>query len=322
MKNNHRDSHQHKHKHVLDPAIISTERGIWAVKWSFVTLMVTALFQVVVVFLSGSIALLADTIHNFGDAVTAIPLWFAFALARKQPSERFSYGYGRVEDLAGLFIVAIIFSSAVFTAYHSIQRLLLPRTLDYLWVVIGGSCIGFLGNEAVALFRIKVGKEIGSAALVADGYHARVDGLTSLSVLLGALGVWLGYPLADPVVGLAITVLILRIVWTSARSVFIRLLDGVEPEILDNIRRVAANIQGVGEVGEVRVRWLGHRLHAEVEIGVKPGLSVEQGHHITVEVDYTLQLELPYISNSSIHIYPLSDSNGKTRVYSPQSLKS
>jgi cation diffusion facilitator family transporter len=268
--------------------------------------MVTALLQVVVVIFSGSMALLADTIHNFGDAVTSLPLWFAFILARKEASKRFSYGYGRVEDLAGLLIVVIIFSSALFTGYESIDRLLHPRQIQYLWAVIGASIIGFVGNEAVAMFRIKVGKKIGSAALVADGFHARVDGLTSLSVLLGALGVWMGYPLADPIFGLLITVMIFRIVWSSGKSVFTRLLDGVDPEVSDDIRRVATLTDGVAEIGDVRVRWLGHRLNAEVNIGVNPNLSVEEGHEIAEEVHHELSQELSYLSNAVIHIYPLS----------------
>jgi cation diffusion facilitator family transporter len=294
--------HSHHHSHVVDPSIISTERGIWAVKWSFVT----ALLQVVVVFFSGSMALLADTIHNIGDAVTSLPLWFAFVLAGKEASKRFSYGYGRVEDLAGLFIVMIILASALFTGYESIERLVHPREIRYLWTVVAASIIGFLGNEAVALFRIKVGKEIGSAALVADGYHARVDGLTSLSVLLGALGVWLGYPLTDPIFGLLITVMIFRIVWSSGKSVFTRLLDGVDPELIDDIRRVATETEGVAEIGEVRVRWLGHRLNAEVNLGVDPNLSVKDGHSIAEGLHHELLHELPYLSNTTVHIYPLS----------------
>ncbi len=296
----------HHHSHVVDPSIISTKRGIWAVKWSFVSLMVTALLQVVVVFFSGSMALLADTIHNFGDAVTSLPLWFAFILARKEASKRFSYGYGRVEDLAGLLIVVIIFLSGLFTGYESIDRLLRPREIHYLWAVVVASIIGFFGNEAVALFRIKVGKEIASAALVADGYHARVDGLTSLSVLLGALGVWIGYPLADPIFGLLITVMIFKIVWSSGKSVFTRLLDGVDPEVTDDIRRVATQADGVAEIGDVRVRWLGHRLNAEVNVGVDPNLSVEEGHKIAHEVHNELSQELSYLSKALIHIYPLS----------------
>jgi cation diffusion facilitator family transporter len=202
--------------------------------------------------------------------------------------------------------VVIIFSSALFTGYQSIDRLLHPREIQYLWAVIGASIIGFLGNEAVALFRIKVGEEIGSAALVADGYHARVDGLTSLSVLGGALGVWLGYPLADPIFSLLITVMIFRIVWSSGKSVFIRLLDGVDPELIDDIRRVATKTEGAAEIGNVRVRWLGHRLNAEVNIGVNHELSVEDGHSIAERLHHELLHELPYLSNTTIHIYPLS----------------
>jgi cation diffusion facilitator family transporter len=145
------------------------------------------------------VALLADTIHNFGDAATAIPLAIAFWFARQKPSERFTFGYGRVEDLAGMAIVLTILASAIIAGYESIQRLLNPQDISYVWVVIAASIIGFLGNEAVAMFRIRVGREISSVALIADGYHARVDGWTSLAVLFGAIGVWLGYPLADPI---------------------------------------------------------------------------------------------------------------------------
>src|SRR5215210_5211723 len=251
------DHGAHGHTHgTIDPTILTTGRGIWAIKWSFVGLFITALFQLVVVWFSGSVALLADTIHNVGDAATAVPLWIAFTLARRKPSKRFTYGYGRVEDLAGVAIVLTILASAIIAAHESIQRLLHPQPIGYLWAVVAASVVGFLGNEAVALFRIKVGKEIGSAALIADGYHARVDGLTSLAVLFGAIGVWLGYPLADPIVGLLITVMILRIVWESAAAVFTRLLDGVDPDIVDRIKAEAKRAEGVEDVSEVRVRWL------------------------------------------------------------------
>src|SRR5215216_566967 len=298
-------SHGHGHTHgAVDPTILTTERGIWAIKWSFVGLFATAIFQIVIVFLSGSVALLADTLDNFGDAATAIPLWFAFVLARRKPSKRFTYGLGRVEDLAGVVIVLIILLSAAIAAYESIDRIFHPQTVGYLWAVVVASVVGFLGNEAVALFRIKVGKEIGSAALIADGYHARVDGLTSLAVLFGAIGVWLGYPLADPVIGLFITVMILRIVWDAAKSVFTRLLDGVDPKVGDEIKDTAGHVEGVEDVSEVRVRWLGHRLHAELNVAVRPELSVEQGHDIAIKVRHDLLHELRYLSNATIHIDP------------------
>ena len=206
----HDEEHRHDHGHgehghahgAVDPTIATSERGIWALKWSFVGLLATALVQIVVVLLSGSVALLCDTIHNFGDAATAIPLGVAFALSRLGASRRFTFGYGRVEDLAGVLVVLIILFSAVVAGYQAVERLIHPEPIGMLWAVAVASVIGFVGNEAVAVFRIRVGREIGSVALVADGYHARTDGWTSLAVLAGAVGVWLGYPLADPIVGL------------------------------------------------------------------------------------------------------------------------
>lgn len=311
------DGHPHDHSHgegrhsghghahgVIDPSITTSERGIWAIKWSFVGLFITALFQIVVVWLSGSVALLADTIHNVADAATAVPLWIAFALSRWKPNRKFTYGYGRVEDLAGMSIVAIIALSAAFAGYEAVQRLLHPQPVGYLWAVAVASVVGFLGNEAVALLRIKVGKEINSAALIADGYHARVDGLTSLAVLFGAIGMWLGYPLADPIVGLLITLAIVQIVWQSSKAVFTRALDGVEPEIVDEIRDAAGHAGGVEKVTDVRARWLGHRLHAELNVAVASHLSVVEAHAIAKEVQHELLHHLTYLSSVIVHVDP------------------
>ena len=316
-RNAHQDHHhehnhgQHAHVHThgaVDPSILTTQRGIWAIKWSFIGLSATAAFQIVIVMFSGSVALLADTIHNIGDAATAVPLWIAFRLARREPTKRFTYGYGRIEDLAGVAIVFTILLSAVVAAYESIDRFLHPQIVQYLRAVIIASVIGFIGNEAVAQFRIKVGKEIGSAALIADGHHARVDGLTSLAVLFGAVGVWLGYPLADPVVGLLITAAILRIVWVSGKSIFTRMLDGVDPEVTDEIRHAVNHTEGVSDISEVRVRWLGHRLHAELNIAVSPELSVEKGHEIAKKVQHRLLHQLRYLSNVTVHVDPVGAS--------------
>ncbi len=299
----------HGHAHgAMDRAVLSSQRGIWATKVSLVALLATALLQVVVVVLTGSVALLADTIHNFGDAATALPLWAAFTLARRQPTRRFTYGYGRAEDLAGLLIVASILVTGVIAGYISIQRLFDPPEISFLWAVAAAALVGFAGNEAVALFRIKVGKEIGSAALVADGLHARVDGLTSLAVLVGAIGVWLGAPLADPIVGLVITIAIFRIVIESGKSVISRLLDGVEPEVIDEVRSVLNSTDGVEEVTEIRVRWLGHRMLAEVNIAVNQALSVERGHEIAQEVHRRLLDGLQYLSSATIHVDPVNSS--------------
>ena len=299
----------HGHTHgIVDPSITTSNRGLWAIKWSFVGLAVTAVLQLVVVFISGSVALLADTIHNFGDAATAIPLGIAFWFARKKPSERFTFGYGRVEDLAGVAIVLTILASAIVAGYESIQRLLHPQDMSYLWAVIGASIVGFLGNEVVAIFRIRVGREISSAALIADGYHARIDGWTSLAVLVGAVGVWLGYPLADPIVGLLITAAIFGIVIQSGKSIFVRMLDGAEPHVIAEIRHAAEAVPQVKEVSEVRARWLGHRMHAEVNIAVDPQLTIAQAHAVAAEVRHQLLHHLDYLSLVVIHVDPADQS--------------
>jgi cation diffusion facilitator family transporter len=267
-------------------------------------LLVTACVQLVVVALSGSVALLADTIHNFGDAATALPLWVAFLLARRRPTERFTYGLGRFEDLAGMMIVLIMALTALVAGYEAITRLVHPQPVAYLGTVMVASILGFLGNEAVALFRIRVGKAIGSTALIADGYHARVDGWTSLSVLVGVVGVWFGYPLADPVVGLLITGAILWLVWQSATMVMIRALDGVDPEVTHEFRHAATHVFGVQEVTEVRARWVGHCLQAEVSIAVAPELSVTEGHALATEVRHQLLHHVGYLSEVSVHVDP------------------
>lgn len=301
--------HNHDHTHgAIDQTLLTTEKGIWAVKWSMVGLLLTALLQAVIVVLTSSVALLADTIHNFGDAATAVPLWIAFVMAQRKPSKRFSYGYGRVEDLAGIVIVFIMFASGLMAAYESLSRLFQPQEIHHLSAVAVASLLGFTGNELVARLRIRVGKEIHSAALVADGYHARTDALTSLGVLLGTVGVWLGYPQADPLVGLVITLIIFKIVWESGKSLFSRLLDGIDPEVIDEVTHSAQHVPQVLEVTEVRVRWMGHRLLAEVNIAVKSDLSVEEGHAIAHEVRHQLVHHLPYLGNATIHVDPATAS--------------
>jgi cation diffusion facilitator family transporter len=295
------DGHVHG---LVDPSITATGRGLRTLTWSFLVLMATATLQAVVVAVSGSVALLADTIHNFADAATAIPLGLAFWLTRRGATRRFTYGLGRLEDLAGVAIVVTILVSAALASYVAILRLIHPRPMDALWAVMVASVIGFLGNEGVAIFRIRVGRQIGSAALVADGYHARVDGWTSLAVLVGAVGVWAGYPLADPVVALLISVAIFILVWETARAMFDRMLDGVDPEIVETIEHTAGHVPRVEEVTEVRARWIGHRLHAEVNITVRGGLSVADGHEIAKEVRHQLLHHLPHLGGVVVHVDP------------------
>ena len=298
----HHGSQSHTHG-VIDATIPTTERGIWAIKWSFVVLALTAALQLVVVFFSGSVALFADTVHNIGDAATAIPLWVAFVFARRKPTAQFTYGYGRVEDLAGIAIVLIILFSAVVAGYEAIHRLMEPQKIEYLTAVALAGVIGFLGNEAVAIFRIRVGKEINSAALVADGYHARTDGLTSLAVVLGAVGVWLGLPPADPIVGILITVAIFGIVWQSAKAVLTRMLDGVEPKVIEEIRHAAEHVVGITHIEDARARWLGHRLHADVAIEVGDDLNVADATRISEAFRRELKSHIPALDTAFVRLH-------------------
>jgi cation diffusion facilitator family transporter len=288
----------------IDPSIVSTNKGIWAVKWSFIILMTTFLIQIIIVLYTGSVALLADTIHNLGDAVTAIPLGIAFLFALRKPSKSFTYGFGRVEDLAGVIIVLIILFSAIVAGYQAVDRIIHPLPIKNIWAVIVASIIGFIGNEGVALFRIRVGKEIGSAALIADGYHARIDGFTSLAVLVGAIGVILGFPLADPLIGVLITLAILKIVWDSAKKVFIRLLDGVEHEYLDEIRHALTHVTGIKEIINIKARWSGHQLLAEVYIRLGSTISLQEAHNIVEEVEHEIMDHIKYVSNVIVDIEP------------------
>ncbi|KIU18750.1 cation diffusion facilitator family transporter [Mycolicibacterium llatzerense] len=296
--------HSHDAADSLDSALESSAAGIRAVKISLLVLGLTTVVQIAIVVLSGSVALAADAIHNFSDALTAVPLWIAFALGAKAATRRYTYGFGRVEDLAGLFVVGMIALSAIIAGYEAVQRLIHPQVIDHVgWVALAG-LVGFLGNETVAVYRIRVGRQIGSAALVADGVHARTDGFTSLAVLLGAGGVALGYPLADPIVGLIITVAILAVLRTAVRDVFRRLLDGVDPELVDTAERSLAAEPGVRSVHSVRMRWMGHRLHADVELDLDPDLSLAQAHRIAHDAEHHLVHAVPKLTTALIHAYP------------------
>ena len=297
----HSEAGGHGHVHgVIDPSLTTSDRGIWAIKWSFAILAVTAAFQFVIVLVSGSVALLADMIHNVGDATTAIPLWFAFALARRKPSKTFTYGLGRAEDLAGMLIVLIILFSAVFAGYQAIHRLIYPQAVSHLgWLALAGF-VGFVGNEAVAVFRIRVGRQINSAALIADGYHARTDGLTSLAVVVGAAGVWFGFPLADPIIGLLITIAILGIVWQSAKAVLTRSLDGVEPSVTAEIHHAAEHVEGITAVTDARARWIGHKLHADVVIAVDGAIGLPQALEIVRQLKAELLAHTPALATVNV----------------------
>jgi cation diffusion facilitator family transporter len=300
------DLHDHPHEHfgALQATIAATRQGVRATWISLLALGATAFLQLAIVAVSGSVALLADTIHNFTDALTAIPLLIAFRVGRRPPSRRYPYGLHRAEDLAGVAIVLTILASAVFAGAEAIDRLVHPQVPERIGLVLLAGIVGFVGNEAVALYRIRVGRRIGSAALVADGLHARTDGLTSLGVVVSALATIAGVDRADPVVALGITVVIGWTLVRAARAVIHRILDGSDDETIALIETVASAVTGVEHVTQAKARWTGHRLRAELSIDVDPGISVEQGHDIAELVRSALLTEVPRLTDAAVHVDP------------------
>jgi cation diffusion facilitator family transporter len=299
--------HSHDAADKVDTAMASSRHGVRALWISLLILGVTAAAQAVVVVFSGSVALLGDTLHNVADALTAVPLGIAFLLGRRAATRRYTYGYGRAEDLAGIVIVLTIAGSAAVTGYAAIGRMLHPRDVDHLAWVAAAAVIGFVGNELVARYRMVVGRRIGSAALVADGLHARADGFTSLAVLIGAAGAAVGWRWVDPAVGLLITLAIGFVGKDAAREIYRRLMDAVDPALVDAAETALRATDGVLDVGAIRLRWVGHTLRAETEITVAATLSIGQAHRIAVDAEHRLIHAIPRLTAAMVHADPAPD---------------
>jgi cation diffusion facilitator family transporter len=296
--------HSHDPADRVDPAMETSRAGMRALRVSLAVLGATAALQAVVVVASGSVALLADTLHNVADALTAVPLAIAFLLARRPATHRFTYGYGRAEDVAGIVVVLVILGSAALAGYESLRRLADPADVRFLGAVALAGLVGAAGNEIAAQVRLRTGRRIGSAALVADGLHARTDALTSLAVLLSAGGAALGWTWADPVVGLAIAAAIATVSWSAARHVLARLMDAVDPALVERATAALQDVAGVVGVDRVRLRWIGHTLRAEVDLSVPPGLSIERAHTIAHAAEHELTHAVPRLTAATVHAHP------------------
>ncbi len=307
MNGHHGLPHRHDPADSVDRALEASDRGIRAVNLSFLVMLVTGLAQGAIVAVTGSVALLADTIHNVSDALTAVPLFIAFRVGRRPANSRYTYGYRRAEDLAGIFVIVMIAASAIIAGWEAADRLFHPRTVTHPMALLVAGVVGFAGNELVAIYRIRTGRAIGSAALVADGYHARTDGFTSLAVALGAIGILAGFERADPVVGTAISMAIVAVLVRAARQIYYRLMDAVDPAIVDQVAAVATAVDGVLAASRPRVRWLGHRLVADLAVTVDADLSVRDGHVIAERLRHRLLHEIVHIDDVSVHVDPDDD---------------
>lgn len=299
-------SHDHDHAGGDGESIIDSGAvGIRATKVSLIALGITAVIQAIIVIFSGSVALLSDTLHNVADALTAIPLWIAFAVGRRRPTRGYTYGFGRFEDVAGLLIVVAIAASAALIIWESVGRLAEPRLIDHIPWVIAAGLVGAIGNEVVARYRVKVGREIGSEALIADGQHARSDALTSLAVVVAGIGAAFGSAWVDPVAGIVVAGAMLWLLGRTARRMSRRLLDGVEPAIVDDVEESVRGVVGVRDVTDLRVRWHGHQLSVAVSVSVDPDLTVSAGHDTAHEIEHALHHRFSFPVHAIVHIGPL-----------------
>lgn len=300
------DGHGHEHGRI-DADLYGDQAGLRAVQISTAGMLLISLIQLLIALIGGSAGLFADALHNLGDVLTTVALWIAFVVSRRAANRRYTYGYYRAEDLAGIFIVLIIIASAAAGAIESILKLSSGSPPTQIYLSMAAAAIGCIGNEVLAQYKIAVGKRINSVPLVADGQHSRIDGLTSLAALIGLIGVRLGFPLADPIAGLLITLVILSVVYSTSRSVLQRLLDGVDPHIVPAIIETASSVEGVAATNEVRARWIGHTLHITLNIEVNPQLTLLQAHEIAEQVRHRLFHEIQGVSEVIIHTDPQSD---------------
>ncbi len=305
--------HGHEHGRV-NTDLYGNLAGLRAVQISTAGMFIVAAIQFAIAGIGGSAGLFADALHNLGDVLTTVALWIAFVLSNRAANQRYTYGYYRSEDLAGIFIVLVIIASAVAAAWESIQKLTsnsAPSGL-ILYLSMSAAVVGIAGNEILAQYKISVGKRINSVSLVADGQHSRIDGLTSLAALVGLVGVAFGLRIADPIAGLVISAVILTVVYSTSRSVLQRLLDGVDPRIVPSIITTASEVPGVEEVTDVRARWVGHTLQVIMNIEVDAELTLAKAHDIAEEVRHRLFHRITGLSEAVIHTDPHSDGEGAT----------
>ena len=296
-------THDHSHADLAgDQAFLDNRLAVRTVWIALIALGLTTALQVVIYVASGSVALLADTVHNLGDALNSIPLLFAFYVARRAANKRYTYGYGRLEDIAGVFIVISIGFSAAYILYESIQRLLNPLPLENLeWIALA-ALVGFVGNELVAIMQIRVGRRIGSDAMIADGQHARIDGLTSLAVLIAVFGTLVGLPILDPIVGIVIGIAIVGITWNAIKAIWYRMMDAVDPHLVEHVEDHVRGVDGVIAIDTLRLRWVGHRMYGVMKVEVPAATTLAASQEIIHAIKHEAGHVIPQLEELTVQV--------------------
>ena len=296
-------AHDHSHADLAgDRAFLDNQLAIRTVWIALVALGLTTALQVVIYAASGSVALLADTVHNLGDALNSVPLvdriLFRTSTGEPQVYLRLwpSGGY------RGVFIVISIGFSAAYILFESVQRLFNPRELENLeWIALA-SLVGFVGNELVALMQIRVGRRIGSDAMIADGQHALIDGLTSLAVLIAVIGTLIGVPILDPIVGIVIAFAIVGITWNAIKAVWYRIMDAVDPHLVEHVDTHVRGIEGVAAIEALRMRWVGHRMYGVLKVRVAPGTTLEESQRIVAAAQREAAHVIPQMDELTVQV--------------------
>jgi len=311
----------HGHVHAPVPVAGSAggeDEGLRAVRLSAVGLGLTAAVEFAFVAASGSVALLADALHNLGDVFTTATLWIAFVVGRRQPDRGYTFGYARAEDVAGVLVVLAIAASAAVALWESLHKLLggeVPALRSPGWA-LAAALVGVAGNEAVAQYKLRVGRRINSVPLEADGRHSRVDGLASLGAAVGIAAAWAGWPAADPIAGLLLAGVIVWVLVAAARDVLARLLDRVDGEVVDRIEHAAGSVPGAEAVHAVRARWVGRSLHVMVHTDVDPDLPLRDAHALGERIRHAIFHAVPGVAAVDLHLDPAGldehDSHGET----------
>ena len=302
--------------HSHSSAHYGNKDAVRAVIVSAVALGLAALAEISASLVSGSASVLADGLHNAGDVLTSFILLFTFALVRRPATRRFSSGYGRLEDVATLLIILVIIVTAAVAAAESVLKLLYPPTYSNIPLSLGAALVGVVANLGVSQYKLNVGRGIGSESLAADGIHSRVDALVSAGAFVGIGLAGLGFRIADPIVGILITFAIVFVLAGTVKQLFYRMMDAVDPTIVDEITNAAKSVGGVLQVHDLRVRWVGRELVAVMHVAMNPKSTLEDAHALAMRVEAAVCHEVP-AARLEIHMDPGTAKHKHTLVGTP-----
>lgn len=289
--------------HSHSSAHYGNKDAVRAVVVSAVALGIAAVAEISASLVSGSASVLADGLHNSGDVLTSFILLFTFALVRRPATRRFSSGYGRFEDVATLLIIVVIIITAAVAASESVAKFIHPTNYSNIPLSLGAAIVGVIANLVVSEYKVRVGRGIGSESLQADGIHSRIDAVVSAGAFVGIGLAGLGLKIADPIVGVLITFAIVYVLAGTVKQLYYRMMDAVDPTIVDEITNAAASVSGVLQVHDVRVRWVGRELVAVMHVAMNPKSTLEEAHSLALRVEDSVCHEVP-AARLEIHMDP------------------